>query len=58
MLVLGRRHLERVLRAYAAHYNGEGRIEASGSRRRSHGRALLGGQPKVTASGRTTCWAG
>jgi hypothetical protein len=38
MLVLGRRHLERILGIYTAHYNGRRPHRALSSRRRTHGR--------------------
>ena len=59
ILMLGRRHLERVHRAYAAHYNG--RRPHRGLKLKTPeprpGLVWLGGQPRVHASGRTTCWA-
>lgn len=57
MLVLGRRHLERVLRAYAAHYNERRPHQGLGLQTPETRPALLGARPRVPASGRTTCWA-
>jgi hypothetical protein len=57
MLIFGRRHLARGLRAYLLHYNRVRPNRGLGSRPRTRGRVLLGGQPRVSVSGRTMSWA-
>jgi hypothetical protein len=58
ILVLGRRHLEQVLRAYTAHYNDGRPHRGLGSRRRTHGRIRLHGPPRADGFEHATCWAG
>ena len=50
MLVLGRRHPQRVLRTYAAHYNGKGSTETWASRRRTRDRIRPTAGPRRTRS--------
>ena len=50
MLVLGRRHLEHVLRTYAAHYNGRRPHRGLGSRRRTRGPVHSMASPRHTRS--------
>jgi hypothetical protein len=56
-LVLGRRHLEWVLRTYIAHYNGRRPHRGLELRRRTHGLIRLHGRLRAHTFERATCWA-
>ena len=57
-LVLGRRHLEWVLRTFASHYTADGPTEPLSSRRRTRGLIRLPGRPTAHAFERAPYWAG